>query len=247
MTEKGYQSIFERVEKKYLLTKAQYEAVFPLLALHMEPDPFSHSSIQNIYFDTPDYQLIRASLEKPVYKEKLRIRSYGVPQGDSPVFIELKKKYKGVVYKRRLAVDYASAIAYLCYGAPIETEEPQILQEIQWFVQQYAPLRPAMVISYERDSFYCPQDQNLRITFDTQLLYRYADFNLTEGAYGKPLFAEEVYLMELKCYGAMPLWLSRILNEQQIYPHSISKYGKAYEQMIQNGKAEEKEGKMYAS
>lgn len=232
MTSKPYQTIFERVEKKYLLTETQYREISPLLQSHMQADPFAHSLIHNLYFDTPNYQLIRTSLEKPVYKEKLRIRSYGVPKGDSEVFVELKKKYQGVVYKRRISLDYASAIAFLCYGVPITCKELQILKEIQYFLDYYGPLQPAMVVSYERDSFFCPNDQDLRITFDSQLLYRDYDLNLTQGVYGQSLFQEKVYLMELKCYGAMPLWLSQLLNTCEVYPHSFSKYGKAYENMV---------------
>lgn len=232
MTAKGYQSIFQRVEKKYLLTGKQYEKIFPYLQLHMKADDFAHSVVHNLYFDTPDYQLIRTSLEKPVYKEKLRIRSYGVPQGDSIVFVELKKKYQGIVYKRRIALDYGAAIAFLCYGLPVDCKEPQILREMQYFLRHYEPLQPAMVVSYRRDSFFCPDDQNLRITFDTDLSYRDYDLNLTQGIYGKPLFTEKMYLMELKCYGAMPLWLSHLLSSLEIYPYSFSKYGKAYENML---------------
>ena len=95
-----YQDVFARYEKKYKLTLSQYAALRRWLQDRMEVDSYGLHTICNIYYDTPDFQLIRTSLEKPVYKEKLRLRSYGVPGGDTPVFVELKKKLDGVVYKR---------------------------------------------------------------------------------------------------------------------------------------------------
>lgn len=97
----GYQSVFCRVEVKFMLTAAQYRALIPVLKQYMVPDDFFKSTISNLYYDTPDFRLIRTSLAKPRYKEKLRLRCYNVPAEESQSFVEIKKKVDGVVYKRR--------------------------------------------------------------------------------------------------------------------------------------------------
>lgn len=80
--------VFQRVEQKYLLTDAQYTTLWDVLQPYMKPDAYGRSTVCSIYFDTPDRRLVRTSLEKPVYKEKLRLRTYGVPKPDSPAFDE---------------------------------------------------------------------------------------------------------------------------------------------------------------
>ena len=86
-------TVFQRYEFKYLLTRGQQARLLSAAGARLRPDEYSHSSIRNLYLDTPDFRLIRRSLEKPVYKEKMRIRCYGPAHPDSPVFVELKKKY----------------------------------------------------------------------------------------------------------------------------------------------------------
>ena len=100
----SYTNVFKRYELKYLLTPAQRDAVLLGIAPYMQLDRYGHTTIRNIYFDTGDYRLIRRSIEKPAYKEKLRVRSYRLVGSDDTVFVELKKKYDGVVYKRRIAL-----------------------------------------------------------------------------------------------------------------------------------------------
>ena len=107
-----YQAVFKRKEVKYLLTEAQLAALRPALETHMEPDAFAHSSISNLYYDTPDFRMLRRSQEKPAYKEKLRLRGYGVPDEETQVFPEIKKKAEGIVYKRRVRMPYGDAIRY---------------------------------------------------------------------------------------------------------------------------------------
>ncbi len=160
---------FKRYELKYMLTRYQYKQIKSEMIRYMQPDRFAHSQIINIYFDTPSHRLIRDSIEKPVYKEKLRLRSYGVPDDDSEVFIELKKKYKSVVYKRRLEVSEHEAMDYLVGGQPLH-EDCQIGREIDYFMQVYKDLEPAVVLSYERDSYKGMDDPELRITFDYNIL-----------------------------------------------------------------------------
>ena len=164
------QTTFARVEKKYIVPERAYRALCDALDGHMVPDQFGAYTICNIYYDTPDYQLIRASLDKPVYKEKLRLRSYGVPGEGDQVFVELKKKFDGVVYKRRTAMPLAQARTWLATGVHPLTDD-QICREIDWFLQFYRP-QPAVFLAYDRVAYTCPELPDLRLTFDSRLRWR---------------------------------------------------------------------------
>ena len=220
-------SIFRRYEKKYLINREQYEALRRMTEELFVPDEFGKSVIMNIYFDTPSDQLIRTSLDKPLYKEKLRLRTYGVPTSESNSFVEIKKKFKGVVYKRRVKMSYAEATEYLVNGVP-PTKETQITAEIDWFMKFYGEVKPAMVITYDREAMFSKENKDLRITYDSNILWRREDLDLRCGAYGKVLLPEGYYLMEIKIPGSMPVWLARMLDQLKIYPTSYSKYGMAY-------------------
>ena len=224
---KTYTGVFKRVEKKYLLDEEQYRALRKILEPYMEPDEFGRSTICNIYFDTPDHSLIRTSLEKPVYKEKLRLRTYGIPADDSVAFVELKKKFKGVVYKRRVTMAYRVAYDWLCRGIQPE-EDSQIIREINWVLQYYKNLSPAAVLFYDRIALYAKGDHDLRITFDAAIRWRSENCDLRQGDSGTPLLREEEHLMEIKLSGGMPVWLVKALDDLKIYPRSYSKYGTAY-------------------
>ncbi len=217
---------FERYENKYLLTGAQYKTLMAAAGGHLAADEYGRETICSLYFDTEDFRMIRASLEKPVYKEKLRLRSYGVPSAGSEVFVELKKKYKGIVYKRRVVMSYREAYNYLIKGVRPETDS-QILREIDWAMEFYSPV-PIMNISYCRESFYDKDDLTVRLTLDNEVLWRTDSLGLERGAFGEALLAEGERLMEIKTAGAIPLWLCRALGEAEIYPASFSKYGNAY-------------------
>ena len=227
----AYQGTFKRVEKKYRLDMGQYRRLLARAGGHLQPDRFAESRIGNIYYDTPDSRLIRVSLDKPVYKEKLRLRCYGVPEDDSPVFVELKKKYKGVVYKRRVRMPLGIAEGYLAGTCP-PAEPGQITREIDWFRSRYPGLAPAMYLSYERKAFCGREDSGLRITFDRRILWRRDTLDLTAGPGGSPLLAPDELLMEVKCPGAMPLWLAEALSELAIWPSTFSKYGNAYKESL---------------
>ena len=160
------QTVFQRYEKKYLLDREQYTALRDQLSGRMREDRYGRYTICNIYYDTPDYQLIRASLEKPVYKEKLRLRSYRVPDSQSPVFLELKKKFDGVVYKRRAVLTQGEAQRFLWNGERPDGQE-QILNEIGWAMQFYRP-EPKVFIGYDRTALFSEEEPDLRVTFDTR-------------------------------------------------------------------------------
>lgn len=220
------QTVFERTETKYIITLSQRRRLLELIDEHIREDEYGESTVCSLYFDTDDYRLIRSSLDKPVYKEKLRLRSYSTPNSDSKVFLELKKKYDGVVYKRRETLRYRDAMGYLKTGvAPVDT---QIMREIDWAMRYYKGLKPKMFIAYDRTAFYSKTDRNLRITFDKNVRYRTTDLDLASGSYGECISDPKMCIMEIKALNAMPLWLVDALNELQILPGSFSKYGTAY-------------------
>ncbi|MCR5641425.1 MAG: polyphosphate polymerase domain-containing protein [Lachnospiraceae bacterium] len=225
-------TVFKRIETKYLLNDIQYKALLERIRHMASVDEYGESTILNIYFDTPDFRLIRTSLEKPKYKEKLRLRSYGVPTDDSKAFIEIKKKFAGVVYKRRMTASYQKSLAYLCDGVPLE-EATQISKEIDYVLDFYGTLQPAMAISYDRIAMIGTEDPELRITFDTNIRWRTDHLDLSYGNTGVDILKPGQHLMEIKIAGAMSVELAQILTELHIYPTSFSKYGRGYEQMMQ--------------
>ena len=223
----GYQSVFKRYELKFLLTEAQKAQLLAVMEPHMRLDRYGRTVIRNIYFDTADYRLVRRSIEKPVYKEKLRLRSYSGPRENSPVFVELKKKYRSVVYKRRTQLPEKQAMDWLCRGS--ECPGPsQIINEIEYFRKFYGDLRPAVFLTYEREAYYSLEGDNFRVTFDENILCREEEMSLSAPVWGTPLLPEGTVLMELKTPGGIPLWMTHFLTQQRIFKTSFSKYGIAY-------------------
>jgi hypothetical protein len=227
----AFQTVFKRYEKKYILTAEQKEKILLAMSEYMELDKYGRTEIRNIYFDTDSYRLIRRSIDKPTYKEKLRLRSYGRASEESRAFVELKKKYDGVVYKRRLDLPYGEALDWLTGRAdcPVDT---QIAREIEYFLKYYKNLRPAAFLSYEREAYFEKNGGSFRVTFDDTILFRTTDISLTSSAYGESLLDEGKVLMEIKCSGGIPLWLVKVLSEEKIYKTSFSKYGTGYTRFI---------------
>lgn len=225
-----HQMTFQRYEFKYLLDFCQLQAVLAAMAPYMVPDEYSHSSIRNLYLDTPDFRLIRRSLEKPVYKEKLRVRSYGRAGEAMPVFVELKKKYRSVVYKRRISLPQQYALG--CVAGTEPWPNSQIGAELAYASAFYRELRPAVFLSYERDSFRGVEDEEFRVTFDTQIRYRQEELTLDSDTWGIPVLESGQVLMELKVGGGLPLWMARVLSEQGAFKTSFSKYGTAYQDIL---------------
>ena len=222
--------IFRRIEKKYRLTGEQKAMLLTWIGGRLVPDEFFCSTVCSLYLDTPDNLLIRNSIDAISYKEKLRLRSYGTPSPDSQVFLELKKKYDGVVYKRRVSMTLSEAERYLETGeAPFDT---QIMREIDYAMRFYNRPQPAMFIAYEREAFTAREDSELRLTFDSAVRYRTAGLRLENGTPGKVIMPEDTCLLEIKTTGAMPLWLSHALDECGIRPSSFSKYGTAYQDTL---------------
>ncbi len=230
------QTVFKRYELKYLITPEQKERLLQAMEPYMSLDQYGRTTIRTLYFDTGDYRLIRRSIEKPTYKEKLRLRSYCTADPDTPVFVELKKKYKKVVYKRRLLLPEEEAMAWLTGKAPPDS---QIGREIDYFCKFYGDLRPRVYLSYEREAYYTREPSEFRVTFDQRVLCRQTDLSLTAEPGGTPLLPEGKLLMELKCPGGIPLWMVRVLSREKLYKTSFSKYGTAYQTIIFTKKDEE--------
>lgn len=227
----AYQSVFNRYELKYIINKDIKRQILENIEPYINEDKFGHTEIRNIYFDTDNFRLIRRSIEKPAYKEKLRIRSYKKATQDSSVFVELKKKFKKVVYKRRISLPEKTAMEWVS-GKISCPDLSQIGKEINYFIDYYGPLQPKIFLSYERDAYYSKNDPDFRITFDNSILCRRNDLSLCSNIYGTPLIPEDTVLMELKCAGGIPIWMTRLLTENRIFKTSFSKYGTAYKDLI---------------
>lgn len=227
----GFQTVFKRYEIKYMLTQEQKLKVLQVLEPYMALDEYGRTTIRNLYFDTDNYRLIRRSIDKPAYKEKLRVRSYKQADADSTVFVELKKKYQSVVYKRRIALPQLAAMQWLMGENPCP-KDTQISREVDYFLAYYRTLRPVVFLSYEREAYFEKNGGDFRVTFDDTILCRREDLSLESKVHGTSLLPEGMVLMEIKCCGGMPLWMSRVLSEQHIYRTSFSKYGTAYQTMI---------------
>ena len=226
-------TVFNRYEKKYLMPEPVYLRLRQRLKPYMQVDMYGLTQILNIYFDTPDYLLVRRSNEFPVYKEKLRLRSYGVPGMDSLVFLEIKKKHKGLVNKRRVGMTLREAYDYVENGVRPNREyvpaEQQILREIDFFLQRY-DLAPAMNVNYQRVALFAREDPEFRVTFDHLIRGRRTEIGLENGAYGTRLIPDSYYLMETKILDATPYWFTKILSEMSLYMTTFSKYGNLFRQ-----------------
>ncbi len=228
------QNVFKRYEIKYMISRRQQEKIMHGMEAYMTGDEYGRSTICNLYFDTSSYLLIRRSIEHPVYKEKLRLRSYGTAEPDSQVFLELKKKYQSVVYKRRIEI--AEWDAMNCVRGKAKLGDTQIERELDYFLRQYQYPQPAVFLSYEREAFYAKDEREFRVTFDENILWRDSDLSLCAGAYGTPVLEEGQVLMEIKTGTSIPLWMTSLLTENHIYKTSFSKYGTVYKMLCEKQK-----------
>ena len=224
-----YENIFRRVEEKYVLTEEEKNKLFKRISKYLDKDIYYESTISNIYFDNKNNDLIVNSLDKPIYKEKIRLRSYNkTPNLDSEVFLEKKDKYEGIVGKRRIKMTLRDFYNYINYHK--FDDNNQIMKELDYEINYYN-LEPSIYIAYDRKSYKGKYDNDLRITIDSNLRSRTEDLRLELGSAGKKYFKNKYYLMEIKTLNSMPLWLVKVLSELNIYPDSFSKYGKIYEDM----------------
>lgn len=226
-------TVFKREEMKYMLTTEQYRRLRCLMEPYMAVDKYGLTTIYSLYFDSPDNRMIRNSIAKPIYKEKIRLRSYNAPvNGDSTVFLELKKKYKGTVYKRRTPMTLAQSENYISTGE--KPFDSQIMNEIDHSVHLHRAA-PALLMCYDRIALFGWEDRTLRMTFDFNVRCRRTELDLTKGDHGDLITSPYNVLLEIKITGSMPLWMAQALSEIKAYPTSFSKYG-AYFEMEEQGR-----------
>ena len=214
---------FRRIEKKYLLDAGQYQRLMDGIREHVKDDKYPFSRISSLYYDNDRFELIRRSIEKPEYKEKLRVRCYQRPGKDDRVFVELKKKFQGVIYKRRSRAKLDDVLRNI-YDCTFEDE--QIGKEIGYMLKCYGRLKPKIYLSCDRHSYVAEDDSDLRITFDSDIRYRMDDLNMN--ASDKDRRLTDKVVMELKAKDALPLWLTGLLDEVKAYPQGFSKVGNAF-------------------
>lgn len=232
----SYANTFKRHEMKFLLNEEQFELISEKIKPYMTADSYGLNTILNIYLDNENNDVIRTSLGKPAYKEKLRLRSYGTVEDNSAAFLEIKKKYRGVVYKRRLELPYKQLHDYITNGVPpqISEQNRQVFEEIDYFIRRLS-LKSAVVLCYDRQAFFGNDDREFRLTFDGNIRSRRSELDLRKGDFGKPLFNQPFRIMEAKSVGNIPLWLVKILSENKIYGGSFSKYGNVFQnEILQN-------------
>ena len=237
----GYKAVFKRYEIKYMVTAEQKARILKAMEPYMEMDKFGRSTVRNIYFDTDDFVLARHSIAKPDFKEKLRVRCYSEAEADSTVFVELKRKFDGVVYKRRVGLREADAMKWMAgsndpamMNSP-DGGSPQVMSEIEYFRGLYSGLKPVLYLSYDREAYRMKSGAHaadggaeFRVTFDCNIRCRETGLTLRSEAYGMEMLEEGMFLMELKCPGAIPLWMTEVLSRERLYKTSFSKYGTAY-------------------
>ena len=224
------QGIFKRYEKKYLITRAQNTVIKKTLSQYMIPDNYGEYLVQNLYYDTENWDVIRASIEKPSYKEKMRLRCYGELTGESKLYLELKKKYKGVVYKRRISIPAQSLIGSSVSGIVSEASS-QISRELDFYMQT-SGVSEKIYIAYQRIAFAGIEDEGLRVTFDSDVHFRLDNLSFSNSVSGQRILPDDKILMEIKALGGMPLWMASALSENGIFPTSFSKFGTCYTDYI---------------
>ena len=237
----GYQAVFKRYEIKYMVTAEQKARILEAMEPYMEMDRFGRSTVRNIYFDTDDFVLARHSIAKPDFKEKLRVRCYAEADADSTVFMELKRKFDGVVYKRRVGLREADAMRWMAGSndpavmSGLAAGSPQVTSEIEYFRGLYSGLKPVLYLFYDREAYRMKDGAHaadggaeFRVTFDCNIRCRETGLTLRSEAYGTEMLDEGMFLMELKCPGAIPLWMTEVLSKEHLYKTSFSKYGTAY-------------------
>lgn len=221
--------VMRRIEKKYILDENTYHALLDIIKQYIDKDGYYKYSILNIYFDTEQYDLIKTSLEKPIYKEKIRLRSYKVPTKKDNVYLEIKKKYKGVVNKRRVTLSLNDVNSYM--DGYYFKNDSQIMKEIDYCFKRYK-LKPALFLAYDRYAYKGKEDETFRLTFDYDIRFRQNELSLDKGDYGELLFDKKMYIMEVKSTKGLPIWFCKALSDLKIYSTSFSKYGTVYQTKI---------------
>ena len=235
----AYQDVFERYELKYFLTAHQKKLLLNEMEGRLNLDRYGRTTIRNIYYDTDSFRLIRDSLDHPVYKEKLRVRSYQRADIGDMVFVEIKKKFEDVVYKRRVAVPRLAAEHWIDSKTPLPFSS-QITSEIDYFLEFYEGIEAKVFLSYEREAYAGIKDPDFRLTLDENVLARDTELSLGGDIWGTPLLNPGTTLMEVKIAGSMPLWMARFLSDNHISKVSYSKYGTYYKEYLAGNRKTER-------
>lgn len=225
------QQVFERKEIKYLLTQQEYDALLREIEPYLQKDHYFEETNCSIYFDNDLHYLAVHSMDKPLYKEKVRLRSYNTPKLNDKVFLEIKKKFNGVGSKRRVEMPLKDYYQYVDTGLSGHTSNPQIQKELDYCIAQNH-LKPVLYLAYDRRSYNDRATNQLRITFDANVRYREDDLRLEHGSHGQQYFTQPMYVMETKTMGAYPMWLVHALSHLNIYPTSFQKYGSVYQKIL---------------
>ena len=237
---------FKRFEKKFIITKDQYDKLTQILSDYMNLDKYciegKNYNIYNIYYDTLNNDVIRHSISKPYYKEKLRLRSYKIPNSlEDKVFLELKKKINGIVNKRRVVMTLGEVYDFLGNNKKPEFEDyenRQVIKEIEYYLSKNK-VYPNVYIGYSRKALFGKEDKDFRVTFDSQITARRDDLYLSSGFFGEDILGEDKYLMEVKFLGSIPVWFTKILSDLKIYNTHYSKYGNEYMMYCKSNKNNE--------
>ena len=233
-------NIFRRVEQKYLITSEQYNALMEALGDKLVKDEYFYNDIYNLYLDAPDHRLIIQSIEKPMYKEKFRVRSYGLAENeDSKVYLEIKKKFGGTSHKRRISMTLGEFYKYMEKGNRPKNANPITLAELDYDFEKYN-LQPSILINYERYSYYFRGNKDLRVTFDHNVKYRVKKPDLTNGDDMHHIIDKDMYIMEIKSLDSLPIKLSQLLAKLKIYPRGFSKPKNAYLKSLERAKQKER-------
>ena len=227
---------FERNELKFLVSKDQLNKFLNIVNEYMDKEKYYQSTIRNIYYDTDNFYLIRNSIEKPEYKEKFRVRAYKQVSANDEVFVEIKKKYRKTVFKRREVMTYNEARLFL--DEHIVPNDLRITKEIDYAINYYKDLKPAIFLAYDRIAYISKDDTKLRITFDSNITWRDYDIDLSKEVYGNKLLSDDLLVMEVKTTLGLPRWLLDFLGENRIYKQSFSKYGNVYLEILKNKRKE---------
>ena len=222
-----YEATIMRVEHKFLMNGDQMKEFLKLASPHLKPDLYPSYDLFNVYYDTPDNSMIIHCLTHPQYKEKLRLRSYGDSEN---AFLEIKKKFKETGLKRRINITETKAYDFIHGNEPL-TDPSQIANEIKFLVDSRG-VEEKVFIAYHREAFSGVAEEDLRITFDTDICYRLDDLNLSKNGTETMLTKGDEVLLEIKVKDRYPLWLVKILSEMKLYRTSFSKYGMIYSELI---------------
>ncbi len=229
--------VFNRYELKFILDKSMAQEMIQALKGHVMLDQYGDGEgfyrIINLYYDTEDHLFFHETVNRQEFRQKLRLRAYNKVSIDTPVFLEIKKKYDGVVYKRRTMLTLQDAYAFLAKGqeqqdySVYDASNVQILGEVA-FLKRFYSLAPKVVVSYDRQAFLGIKENDLRITFDSNLRKRESDLKLESGPWGELFMDASSYILEIKVNGRIPLWLAQILSGFQCWRQGYSKYTSSY-------------------